>query len=242
MKRMKDIRDRISKAASSVRDRVGIKARRSVGASVGLDVAISASKGVHVTKVVHSSPAALSGCIAIGDMITSIDVKPVSSETTEDELQAAFAGEPGSPVYLEICISHSNVATMVVLIRQPPLEEEPEELVGELGFHAEHDARGCLVVGYVEGGAAWLAAQGGSTPWLGAPGHVNHATEMIAEASSGAAAAAGSGGGEGGGAGWGGARRFVEPGNIIVRIDGVPLANKLPDQMKEQLAGAAWSR
>ena len=33
----------------------------------------TASKGVHVTKVLHSSPAALSGCIAVGDILTSVD-------------------------------------------------------------------------------------------------------------------------------------------------------------------------
>ena len=129
-----------------------------LGASVGLDLAVSSRRGVHVTRIVHSSPAALSGSLALGDVIVSIDAKPVNDETGEEELRAALAGEEGSPVWLEVSPAAGATVKMIVLVRQAPLEPELDDITGELGFEAVYHASGCRVVGHVEGGAAWLAA------------------------------------------------------------------------------------
>ena len=157
---MKALRERMAKAASSAANTVrGVRPKKELlGASVGIDLEFSAGR-VRISKVLHSSPAALSGCIAVGDVIISIDAKEVSLGTSEDDLRAALSGDDGAPVWLEIGTAPGAAAKMVVLLRQPPLEPEPEQCVGELGFHAEYHPCGCLVSGFVEGGAAWLATQ-----------------------------------------------------------------------------------
>ena len=110
MKSMKAVRERMARGMQAVREGYGGRSpnKKWVGAQLGLDVQVAANKGVHVTNVLHSSPAALSGfilvfpfgsichcllfrllltdfctgCIAIGDIICSIDARPVSSETS----------------------------------------------------------------------------------------------------------------------------------------------------------------
>jgi hypothetical protein len=222
---MKAMRARMAKGMTAVRERVAGKSTEDVwlGAAVGLDAAVSASKGVHVTRVRHASPAALSGCIAVGDVICAIDAQSVGADTSAEEVLAALAGDGGTPVWLEMSHVPGGAVRMIVLLRQEPLEEPSEELVGgELGFHAEYDPLGCLVTGYVEGGAGWLAAQV-------CPNNPGADEKRPGDAD----------------APWGGhgkGARIVYQGCTIVRIDGIPLGGKTPQQMQEMLRGAAFQR
>lgn len=102
-----------------------------LGASVGLDLAVCTGKGVHVTRVLHASPAALSGCIAVGDIIRSIDAQPVGADTSLEELSAALSGESGTPVWLETSYVPGGAIQKIVLLRQEPLEGPPEELYSQ---------------------------------------------------------------------------------------------------------------
>ncbi len=238
---MKAMRARMAKGMTAVRERVAGKSKDVwLGAPVGLDAAVSASKGVHVTRVRHASPAALSGCIAVGDVICAIDAQPMGADTSAEEVAAALAGDGGTPVWLEISHMPGGAVRMIVLLRQEPLEEPPEELAGgELGFHAEHDPLGCLVTGYVEGGAGWLATQA-------CPNNSGAAEQRSGDADAPSAAATSPSPSLSpsttAASPWGGLGKGARIGCTIVRIDGIPLGGKTPQQLQEMLRGAAFQR
>lgn len=63
-----------------------------------------------------------------------------------EDIATALSGDHGAPVWLEIRTAAGAAAKMVVLLRQPPLEPEPEQIVGR--WSEAHASDDCLLAMY----------------------------------------------------------------------------------------------
>ena len=174
------------------------------GAEFGCDLVRSAAGKIHVSRIADTSPAALSGLVAVGDELLRIDGKSLADwADTGIKLNDLTAGEEGTAVWLEVQLQvgdasseASSLSRTVCLIRQKPLDEkgwawsdvqskvtssasaikssftfgavpkisapaQDKVSIAELGIDLKVLPEGQVVVEkVVEGGAAWLTAQG----------------------------------------------------------------------------------
>ena len=165
------------------------------GGSFGCDLSIDVNDGsVFVARIALLGPAAISGQLAVGDVITKIDGKQLDRGSSDGEsLHSLTEGEAGAPIWLEVRDKEGKFAATTRLVRQGPLDDKEwnwsklKEIspfssktdftklpalgyanVLELGVVLKlNDAGNVSVSEIIEGGAAWLASQqqaGGMPP------------------------------------------------------------------------------
>ena len=143
------------------------------GEDIGCELALRHSKDgtaeVYIKSIAAGGPAALTGQLAVGDVIAEINGLDPFDESSGavKSLHKLLEGDMGAPVWLK---TRGDSRPHVTLIRQEPLSLSASKGLAGLGFSfkgektVDSSSVEIFVTEVKPGGAFWLQAQSGGTP------------------------------------------------------------------------------